>query len=61
MLFFKLKKETAPKVAKGVQIKSTVTPENRPDFNTWCRDFNVSTLYSYHSPMPHNGVFNHNY
>ena len=56
MLFFKTKKQTATQVATGEKLKSTVIPENRPTFNQWCQDFKVSTQYSYHTPMPHNGV-----
>jgi hypothetical protein len=56
MLFFRTKKQTATKVATGVKVKSSVTPENRPTFNEWCNDFKVGSLYSYYTPMPHNGV-----
>jgi hypothetical protein len=56
MLFFRTKKQTATKVATSEKLKSTVIPENKPTFNEWCNNFRVSTLYSYHTPMPHNGV-----
>lgn len=56
MLFFRTKKQTTTKGVKGEQIKSTTMPENQPDFNTWCKEFNVSSRHSYHTPMPHNGV-----
>ena len=56
MLFFKTKKQTSTKVDTGLNIRKTVNPDSKPDFNTWCREFNVSSLHSYHTPMPHNGV-----
>ena len=57
MFFFRTKKATnvAP-TQKGERIQSSVIPTDRPDFNTWAIQFKVSSMYSYHTPMPHNGI-----
>lgn len=28
-----------------IRIRSTVTPDNRPDYITWCRAYRVSTMH----------------
>lgn len=57
MFFFTTKKATtvAP-TQKGEHIKSSVIPTDKPDFNTWAKQFKVSSMYAYHTPMPHEGV-----
>ena len=32
-------------IKEGIRIKSTVLPEERVDFNQWCRNLNVSASY----------------
>jgi hypothetical protein len=32
-------------IKPSIRIKSTVLPEDRVDFNSWCRNLNVSASY----------------
>ena len=32
-------------IKEGIKIKSTVYPDKRVDFNSWCRNLNVSASY----------------
>lgn len=29
----------------NVKVMKSITPENRPSFNDWCKEFNVSSSY----------------
>jgi hypothetical protein len=29
----------------NVKVMKSITPENRPSFNDWCQEFNVSSSY----------------